>query len=86
MNKPRTNLQAELQREALFIDVTLVCIRLYAAYPLSYRHREEIIDERGLAVEHSSIKRWAICFLPLVEEMARKHKRPVGARWRTGPF
>lgn len=86
MTKPRTNLHAELQREALFIDVILVCIRWYAAYPLSYRHREEIIDERGLAVDHSSINRCAIRFLPLVEKMARKHKRPVGTRWRTGPF
>jgi transposase-like protein len=29
------------------IDVILVCIRWYAAYPLSYRHLEEIMQERG---------------------------------------
>jgi 3-oxoacyl-(acyl-carrier-protein) synthase len=64
------------------IDVILVCIRWYVAYPLSYRHLEEIMEERGVSVDHSSINRWAIRFLPLIEKMARKHKRPVGGSWR----
>ncbi|MDQ1830402.1 IS6 family transposase [Massilia scottii] len=64
------------------IDVILVCIRWYAGYPLSYRHLEEMMEERGVSVDHSSINRWAIRFLPLIEKMARKHKRPVGCSWR----
>jgi transposase-like protein len=64
------------------IDVILVCIRWYAAYPLSYRHLEEIMEERDVSVDHSSINRWAIRFLPLIEKMARKQKRPVGGSWR----
>jgi len=64
------------------IDVILVCIRWYAAYPLSYRHLEEMMEERGVSVDHSSINRWAIRFLPLIEKMARKYKRPVGSSWR----
>ena len=64
------------------IDVILVCIRWYAAYPLSYRHLEEMMGERGVSVDHSSINRWAIRFLPLVEKMVRKHKRPLGGSWR----
>ena len=64
------------------IDVILVCIRWYAAYPLSYRHLEEIMEERGVSADHSLINRWAIRFLPLIEKMARKHKRPVGGSWR----
>ena len=64
------------------IDVILVCIRWYAAYPLSYRHLEEMMEERGVSVDHSTINRWAIRFLPLIEKMARKHKRPVGGSWR----
>ena len=65
------------------IDIILVCIRWYAAYPLSYRHLEEIMHERGVFVDHSSINRWAIRFLPLLEKVFRKHKRPVGGSWRT---
>ena len=64
------------------IDVILVCIRWYVAYPLSYRHLEEIMAERGVSVDHSSINRWAIRFLPIVEKMGRKHKRPAGGSWR----
>ena len=64
------------------IDVILVCIRWYAAYPLSYRHLEEIMEERGVCVDHSSINRWATRFLPLLEKAFRKHKRPVGKSWR----
>ena len=30
------------------IDVILVCIRWYAAYPLSYHHLEEMMEERGM--------------------------------------
>ena len=33
-------------------------------------------------VDHSSINRWAIRFLPLLEKVFRKHKRPVGGSWR----
>ena len=64
------------------IDVILVCIRWYAAYPLSYRQLEEMMQERGVFVDHSSINRWAIRFLPLLEKVFRKHKRPVGGSWR----
>ena len=64
------------------IDVILVCIRWYVAYPLSYRHLEEMMEERGVSVDHSSINRWAIRFLPLIEKVSRKHKRPVGGSWR----
>jgi transposase-like protein len=64
-------------------DIILVCIRWYVAYPLSYRHIEEMMEERGVLVDHSSINRWAIRFLPLLEKaFRRKHKRPVGVSWR----
>ena len=40
------------------------------------------MEERGVSVDHSSINRCAIRFLPLIEKMARKHKRAVGDSWR----
>ena len=64
------------------IDIILVCIRWYAAYPLSYRHLEEMMMERGVFVDHSSINRWAIRFLPWLEKVFRKHKRQVSGSWR----
>ena len=64
------------------IEVILVCIRWYAAYPLSCRHLEEMMEERGVSVDHSTVSRWAIRFLPLLEKIFRKYKRPVGGSWR----
>ena len=54
------------------IDVILVCIRWYAAYPLSYRHLEEMMQERGVFVDHSSINRW-------VSRMQRSAELRTGA-------
>ncbi len=65
------------------LEVILVCVRWYAAYPLNYRHLEEIMEERGVSVDHSTVSRWAIRFLPLLEKIfRRKYKRPVGVSWR----
>jgi len=47
------------------IDVSLVCNRWYAAYPLSYRHIEESMEERGVSVDHSSINRGRFVFCRL---------------------
>ena len=63
-------------------EVIFICIRWYAAYQLSYRHLEEMMHERGVFVDHSSISRWAIKFLPLLEKIFRKHMRQVGGSWR----
>tara|TARA_B110000503_G_scaffold89399_1_gene135368 strand:- start:1055 stop:1279 length:225 start_codon:yes stop_codon:yes gene_type:complete len=51
------------------IDIILVCIRWYVAYPSSYRHLEEMMQERGVLVDHSSINRLAIRFLSLLEKV-----------------
>jgi putative transposase len=64
------------------IDVVLVCIRWYVAYPLSYRHLEEMMAERGISVNHSSINRWAVRLLAQIERNSRKSKKPVGCSWR----
>ena len=73
----------DIKRMRFPLDIILVCIRWYAAYPLSYRHLEEMMAERGVSVDHSSISRWTIRFLPLLEKMFRNHKRQVGSSWRT---
>jgi putative transposase len=70
------------KRMRLPVDVILVCIRWYAAYPLSYRHLEETMQERGAVVDRSSINRWAVRFLPLLEKAFRKHKHAVGTSGR----
>jgi putative transposase len=52
------------------------------AYPLSLRHLEEMMAERGVSVDHSTVHRWAIKLLPVLEKAFRRRKRPVGKSWR----
>ena len=60
----------------------LVCVRWYAAYPLSFRNIEEMMTERGVFVDHSTLHRWSIKMLPVLTAMFRRRKRPVGRSWR----
>lgn len=40
------------------LEVMLVCVRWYVAYPLSLRQLEEMMSERGVGVDHSTLHRW----------------------------
>ena len=64
------------------IEVMLVCERWYAAYPLSLRNLEEMMAERGVMVDHTTVHRWAIKMLPILALSLRRRKRPVGLSWR----
>jgi transposase-like protein len=48
------------------IDVMLLCVRWYVAYSLSLRNLEEMMAERGIAVDHSTVNRWVIKLVPLL--------------------
>jgi putative transposase len=52
------------------------------AYPLSYRHVEELMEERGVELDHATITRWVIKYSPLLEEVLHRRKRPVWVSWR----
>jgi hypothetical protein len=41
-------------------DIILMGVRWYVAYPLSTRHVEELMLERGVHVDHSTINRWVV--------------------------
>ena len=64
------------------LDVILLCVRWYSAYPLSLRHLEEMMAERGTSVDHSTVHRWAIKLLPVLEKAFRRSKRKAGRSWR----
>ena len=46
-------LRLVIQRTHYPLEVMLVCVRWYAAYPLSFRNIEEMMAERGVWVDHS---------------------------------
>ena len=64
------------------IEVMLVCVRWYAAYPLSLRHIEEMMAERGVLVDHTTVHRWSIKMLPILAAARRRRTRCVGSSWR----
>ncbi len=55
------------------LEIMLVCMRWYVAYPLSLRNLEEMMAERGIAVDHSTVHRWAIKLLPLLKKAFRRY-------------
>src|ERR1041384_5593990 len=63
-------------------DIMLMGVRWYVAYPLSYRHVEERMEERGVLVDHATIQRWVVKYSPLLEEAFHRRKRSVWASWR----
>ena len=64
------------------LEVMLTCVRWYVAYPLSLRHVEEMMQERGVFVDHSTVHRWMVKMLPVLAAVFRRRKRPVGRSWR----
>ncbi len=45
-------------------SVILLCVRWYLPYCLSFRDLEEMMAERGISVDHTTIYRWTLHFSP----------------------
>ena len=75
-------LRGVLKRLHYPLEVMLVCVRWYAAYPLSLRNLEEMMAERGIQVDHATVHRWALKMLPVLAKVFRRRQRPVGRSWR----
>jgi len=63
-------------------EIILWGVRWYVAYPISYRQLEEIIGERDVAVDRSTLNRWVIKYAPAFGKVFRRYQRPVGRSWR----
>ncbi|MGA8172702.1 MAG: IS6 family transposase, partial [Methylocystis sp.] len=63
-------------------DVIVWHVRWYVAYPISYRRLEEMMEERGVEVDHSTLNRWVVKYAPVLDRQFRSRKRAVGASWR----
>jgi transposase, IS6 family len=57
-------------------------VRWYLRFALSYRDVEELLAERGIAVDHVTVYRWVQRFTPLLGEAARPCRHGIGDRWR----
>jgi putative transposase len=63
-------------------DVILWGTRWYVAYPISCRQLEEMMEERGVEVDHSTLNRWVLKYAPPLEQEFRVRKLTVGRSWR----
>src|SRR3546814_9284889 len=64
-------------------DVILWAVRWYCRYPISYRDLEEMLAERGISVDHTTIYRWVQCYAPEMEKRLRWFwQRGFDPSWR----
>lgn len=63
-------------------DIILMAVRWKLAYPFSYRNIEEMMEERGTEIDHSTVQKWVVHYAPQLEQAFRKRKKPVCKSWR----
>jgi IS6 family transposase len=62
-------------------EIILLCVRWYLRYSLSYRDLEELMAERGLQVDHTTIYRWVQNYAPELEQRCRPHLKRTTDSW-----
>ena len=66
-----------------FEPAIIVCaVRWYLRFSLSYRDVEELVTERGLAVDHTTIWRWVQRYAPELNKRCRRELKPTTRSWR----
>jgi putative transposase len=75
-------LRAVIKRLQYPLEVTLTYVRCCVSYPLSLRHIEEMMAERGVFVDHATIHFWALKIVPALIKVFRGRTRLVGNSWR----
>ena len=63
-------------------SVILFAVFFYLRYHVSYRDLEEIMEERGVDVDHATLNRWVVNYSPLIAAKAQAKKRPTATSWR----
>jgi transposase-like protein len=58
-------------------EIILLNVRLYLKYSLSFRNLKEMMIERGIQVDHSTIMRWVHQYSPEIEKQRRDSLRKL---------
>jgi putative transposase len=72
--------QADALSARSHVDLRALVRRLLAE-PSTHRI-EEMMQERGVFVDHVTVHRWSLKMLLVLAAVFRQRKRPVGASWR----
>jgi len=62
-------------------EIILLCVRWYLRSSLSYRDLEEMMLERGLHVDHTTISRRVQRYGPELEKRCRPHLKATTDAW-----
>ena len=62
--------------------IILCAVRWYLRYSLSLRDVEELLEERGLATDHTTVWRWVQCYGPELQQRLRRHLKSTNKSWR----
>lgn len=54
-------------------DIILTCTRWYLRYALNYRDLEEMMTERGLSVDHTTMFRWVQKYASEIDKRSRPY-------------
>jgi hypothetical protein len=63
-------------------NVILWALRWYLAFPGSYRDVAQMLSDRGVAVDHTTIFRWVQAYAAMLEKRLRPHLRRNTGSWR----
>ncbi len=64
-------------------EIILGCVRWYCKYGISYRDLEEMMVERGVEVDHTTLFRWVQQYAPEIEKRLRWYYKPcLGESWK----
>jgi transposase-like protein len=70
------------KRHRFPVNIILLCVRWYCKYGISYRDLAEMMSERGVAVDPSTIFRWVQRYAPEIEKRIRPYQGPRSGSWR----
>lgn len=63
-------------------DVIFFAVFFCFRYGVSYLDLEEIMPERGVAVDYTTLNRWVTNYSGAIAEAARRRKGPCDRSWR----
>ena len=70
------------KRRRFPVVIILLCVRWYCKYGISYRDLAEMMSERGVSINPSTIFRWVQRYAPEIEKRIRPYQGPRSGSWR----
>ena len=66
-----------------FEPAVIICaVGWYLRFSLSYRNVEELLTERGLTADHTTVWRWVQRYAPELNKRCRRELKPTNRSWR----